>query len=42
MSTHSSTGTQPNAAAWMAPVTGLAPAMEENWWANTVHPPVGM
>ena len=27
---HSSTGSQPNAAAWMAPVTGPAPAMELN------------
>ena len=39
--THSRTGSQPNAAAWMAPVTGPAPAMEENWWANTVQPLVG-
>ena len=38
---HSSTGSQPNAAAWMAPVTGPAPAMEENWWLNTVQPSVG-
>ena len=28
--THSRTGSQPNAAAWMAPVTGPAPAMELN------------
>ena len=30
MSTHSRTGSQPKAAAWIAPVTGPAPAMEEN------------
>ena len=30
-STHSSTGSQPKAAAWIAPVTGPAPAMELNW-----------
>ena len=40
-STHSSTGSQPNAAAWIAPVTGPAPAMEENWWLKTVQPLVG-
>ena len=38
---HSSTGSQPKAAAWMAPVTGPAPAIEENWWLNTVQPLVG-
>ena len=31
----------PKAAAWMAPVTGPAPAMELNWCANTVQPLVG-
>ena len=40
-STHSSTGSQPKAAAWIAPVTGPAPAMELNWCANTVQPSVG-
>ena len=40
-STHSRTGSQPKAAAWMAPVTGPAPAMELNWCANTVQPLVG-
>ena len=30
MMTHNRTGSQPNAAAWMAPVTGPAPAMDEN------------
>ena len=39
--THKSTGSHPKAAAWIAPVTGPAPAMDENWWANTVHPSVG-
>ena len=29
MSTHSSTGTQPNTAAWMGPLMGPAPAMDE-------------
>ena len=38
---HKSTGSQPKAAAWMAPVTGPAPAMDENWWLNTVQPSVG-
>ena len=27
--------------AWIAPVTGPAPAMELNWCANTVQPLVG-
>ena len=27
---HRRTGSQPNAAAWIAPVTGPAPAMDEN------------
>ena len=30
ISTHKSTGTQPNTAAWIAPVTGPAPAIDEN------------
>ena len=38
---HSSTGSQPKAAAWIAPVTGPAPAMELNWCANTVQSLVG-
>ena len=29
MSTHSSTGTQPNTAAWIGPLIGPAPAMDE-------------
>ena len=29
MSTHKSTGTQPNTAAWMGPLMGPAPAMDE-------------
>ena len=32
MSTHSTTGTQPKTAAWMGPLMGPAPAMEEKWW----------
>ena len=35
------TGTHPKTAAWIAPVTGPAPAMDENWWANTTQPSVG-
>ena len=35
MSTHKSTGTQPNTAAWMGPLMGPAPAMEANWWPKT-------
>ena len=37
---HSSTGSQPKAAAWMAPVTGPAPAMEEKLMAEH-RPAVG-
>ena len=37
----SSTGSQPKAAAWMAPVTGPAPAIELNWWLKTTQPLVG-
>ena len=32
MSTHRSTGTQPKMAAWMGPLMGPAPAMDEKWW----------
>ena len=35
MSTHKSTGTQPNTAAWMGPLMGPAPAMDEKWWPST-------
>ena len=35
MSTHKSTGTQPNTAAWMGPLMGPAPAMDEKWWPKT-------
>ena len=31
MRTHSSTGTQPKTAAWIGPLIGPAPAMEEKW-----------
>ena len=34
---HRSTGTQPNTEARIGPVTGPAPAMDENWWENTVN-----
>ncbi|MPN23143.1 hypothetical protein SDC9_170530 [bioreactor metagenome] len=37
ISTQSNTGIQPNMAAIMGPVTGPAPAMEENWCENTVN-----
>ena len=35
MSTHKSTGTQPKMAAWMGPLMGPAPAMDEKWWPST-------
>lgn len=35
MSTHRSTGTQPKMAAWMGPLMGPAPAMDEKWWPST-------
>ena len=35
MSTHSKTGTQPKMAAWMGPLMGPAPAMDEKWWPST-------
>ena len=35
MRTHSSTGTQPKMAAWMGPLMGPAPAIEEKWWPMT-------
>ena len=35
ISTHRSTGTQPNTAAWMGPLMGPAPAMDEKWCPNT-------
>ena len=34
-STHRSTGTQPKMAAWMGPLMGPAPAMDEKWWPST-------
>ena len=35
MSTHSSTGTQPKTAAWIGPLMGPAPAIDEKWWPST-------
>ena len=33
---HNKTGTQPNTAAWIGPLIGPAPAIEANWWPNTI------
>ena len=42
ISTHSNTGTHPNIAAIIGPVTGPAPAIDENWCEKTTSFGVGI